>query len=79
LTVPGEIVVRHDVTICSPLNLPATMPEHASELYSRNISSLLELMIDGEGRLSPDYSDEVLAKSCVAGRPSVAVPAGDES
>ena len=79
LTVPGEIVVRHDVTICSPLNLPATMPEHASELYSRNISSLLELMIDGEGRLSPDYSDEVLAKSCVAGKPNVAVPAGDES
>jgi NAD(P) transhydrogenase subunit alpha len=79
LTVPGEIVVRHDVTIASPLNLPATMPEHASELYSRNISSLLELMIDGEGRLTPDYSDEVLAKSRVAGKPNEAAPAGDES
>jgi NAD(P) transhydrogenase subunit alpha len=78
LTEPGQIVVKHDVTICSPLNLPATMPEHASELYSRNISSLLELMIDEEGRLVPDYSDEVLAKSCVAGKPSVVAAVGDE-
>jgi NAD(P) transhydrogenase subunit alpha len=70
LTEPGEIVVKHDVTIASPLNLPATMPEHASELYSRNISALLELMINDEGGLAPDYSDEVLSKSRVAGKPS---------
>jgi NAD(P) transhydrogenase subunit alpha len=70
LTEPGEIVVKHDVTIASPLNLPASMPEHASELYSRNIASLLELMLDDEGRLAPDYSDKVLAESCVAGKPS---------
>ncbi|WP_141278880.1 Re/Si-specific NAD(P)(+) transhydrogenase subunit alpha [Pseudonocardia hydrocarbonoxydans] len=65
LTEPGEVVVKHDVTIAAPLNLPATMPEHASELYARNVSSLLELMLDDEGRLAPDYDDEVLAKSCV--------------
>ena len=65
LTVPGETVVRHDVTIASPLNLPATMPEHASELYSRNVSALLELMLDSGGALAPDFDDEVLAKSCV--------------
>jgi H+-translocating NAD(P) transhydrogenase subunit alpha len=65
LTVPGEVVVRHDVTIASPLNLPATMPEHASELYSRNVSALLELMLDDRGALAPDWDDEVLAKSCV--------------
>jgi NAD(P) transhydrogenase subunit alpha len=68
LTEPGEVVVKHDVTIASPLNLPATMPEHASELYSRNVSSLLELMLDDEGALAPDFSDEVLAKSCVTRR-----------
>jgi NAD(P) transhydrogenase subunit alpha len=81
LTEPGEIVVRHDVTIASPLNLPATMPEHASELYSRNVSALLELMIDDEGRLAPDYSDEVLAKSRVAGAQATQTPAnpGGES
>ncbi len=65
LTEPGEIVVRHDVTIASPLNLPATMPEHASELYARNVQSLLELMVDKEGRLNPDSDDEVLVRSCV--------------
>jgi NAD(P) transhydrogenase subunit alpha len=64
LTEPGQTVVKHDVTICSPLNLPATMPEHASELYSKNISALLELML-AEGELKPDFSDQVLADSCV--------------
>ncbi|HEY3711978.1 MAG TPA: NAD(P)(+) transhydrogenase (Re/Si-specific) subunit alpha, partial [Amycolatopsis sp.] len=81
LTEPGQIVVKHDVTIASPLNLPATMPEHSSELYSRNVASLLELMLDGEGRLAPDYSDEVLAKSRVAGAPATgdAAPTGGEA
>jgi NAD(P) transhydrogenase subunit alpha len=65
LTEPGEVVVRHDVTIASPLNLPATMPEHASELYARNVQSLLELMVDKEGRLRPDSDDEVLVRSCI--------------
>jgi H+-translocating NAD(P) transhydrogenase subunit alpha len=64
LTEPGQTVVKHEVTIASPLNLPATMPEHASELYSKNIAALLELMlVDGE--LAPDFSDQVLADSCV--------------
>jgi NAD(P) transhydrogenase subunit alpha len=64
LTEPGQIVVKHDVTIASPLNLPATMPEHASELYARNVWSLLELMVK-DGAIAPDFTDEVLAKSCV--------------
>ena len=64
LTEPGDTVVRHQVTICSPLNLPATMPEHASELYSKNIAALLELMVV-DGALSPDFDDQVLADSCV--------------
>ena len=65
LTEPGEVVVTHDVTIAAPLNLPSTMPEHASELYARNVSALLELMLDESGALVPNWDDEVLAKSCV--------------
>ncbi|CAN5848056.1 Re/Si-specific NAD(P)(+) transhydrogenase subunit alpha [soil metagenome] len=65
LTEPGQTVVKHGVTIASPLNLPAAMPEHASELYARNVSALLELMLDDDGALAPDFGDEVLAKSCV--------------
>ncbi|MFC4377607.1 Re/Si-specific NAD(P)(+) transhydrogenase subunit alpha [Nocardia halotolerans] len=64
LTEPGQTVVKHEVTIASPLNLPATMPEHASELYSKNIAALLELMLV-DGGLAPDFSDQVLADSCV--------------
>ncbi|MFF3569368.1 NAD(P) transhydrogenase subunit alpha [Nocardia jiangxiensis] len=70
LTEPGETVVVHDVTIASPLNLPATMPEHASELYAKNISALLELMLV-DGRLAPDFTDQVLADSCVTRDPEV--------
>lgn len=64
LTEPGRTVVKHDVTIASPLNLPATMPEHASELYSKNITALLDLLIK-DGKLAPDFDDEVIADSCV--------------
>src|ERR1700677_2698268 len=64
LTEPGQVVVKHDVTIASPLNLPATMPEHASELYSKNITALLDLLIK-DGALAPDFDDEVIADSCV--------------
>ena len=65
LTEPGQTVVKHDVTICSPLNLPATMPEHASELYSKNVYALIELLLDESGALAPDFSDEILAAACV--------------
>jgi NAD(P) transhydrogenase subunit alpha len=65
LTEPGETVVKHDVTIVSPLNLPASMPEHASQLYARNVQALLELFLDDEGNLSLDFDDEILAGACV--------------
>jgi NAD(P) transhydrogenase subunit alpha len=65
LTEPGEVVVKHDVTIVSPLNLAATMPEHASQLYARNVLSLLELMLDDEGNVALDFDDEIIAGACV--------------
>jgi NAD(P) transhydrogenase subunit alpha len=68
LTKPGEEVVEYDVTICSPLNLAAEMPAHASELYARNVTELLELLVDGEGKPALDFSDEIVAGACVAGR-----------
>jgi NAD(P) transhydrogenase subunit alpha len=68
LTKGGETVVEHGVTIISPLNLPASMPESASNLYARNILALVELMVDSDGNLALDWSDEVIAKACVAGK-----------
>jgi len=65
LTKPGEATVAHDVTIVSPLNLPASMPEHASALYARNIQALLELMIGDGGELALDFEDEIIAGACI--------------
>jgi NAD(P) transhydrogenase subunit alpha len=69
LTTPGSTVVHHDVTVTAPLNLPASMPEHASELYARNVVALLELLLDDAGTLVPyrvtGGGDEVLVGSCV--------------
>ncbi len=65
LTEPGQTVVRHDVKILGPLNVPSTMAEHASQLYARNIQSLLGLMISEEGQLSLDFDDEVIAGACI--------------
>jgi NAD(P) transhydrogenase subunit alpha len=66
LTEPGRVVVKHDVTIVSPLNLPATMPEHASALYARNVQALLDLMTGEDGALAPDFDDEVIAGACIS-------------
>jgi H+-translocating NAD(P) transhydrogenase subunit alpha len=65
LSEPGEGVVRHNVKILAPLNVPSTMAEHASQLYARNIEALLGLMINDDGRLELDYDDEVIAGACI--------------
>jgi len=65
LTEPGQTVLRHDVKILGPLNVPSTMAEHASQLYARNIQSLLGLMISDEGQLTLDFDDEVIAGACI--------------
>ncbi len=65
LTEPGETVVRHDVKIVSPLNLPASMPEHASQLFARNVLALLELLVGEDGRLALDFDDEIVAGACI--------------
>jgi NAD(P) transhydrogenase subunit alpha len=65
LTTPGQVSVEHEVTIVSPLNLPAEMPEHASQLYARNIQALLELFLDDQGELALDFDDEIVAGSCI--------------
>ncbi|TMK38312.1 MAG: Re/Si-specific NAD(P)(+) transhydrogenase subunit alpha [Actinobacteria bacterium] len=65
LSEAGEVVVRHDVKIDAPLNLPATMPEHASQLYARNVQALLELFAGEDGALELDFDDEIVAGACV--------------
>jgi H+-translocating NAD(P) transhydrogenase subunit alpha len=64
LTVAGEELVDSGVTIVGLLNLPATMPTHASQLLSRNIASIVGLMVR-DGELVLDWEDEILAGACV--------------
>jgi NAD(P) transhydrogenase subunit alpha len=60
LTVPGEIVVRHGVTIVGALDVPSHLAVHASQMYSRNVEKLLlHLTKDGAWKLDP--KDEIVA------------------
>jgi H+-translocating NAD(P) transhydrogenase subunit alpha len=71
LTEPCEEVERDGVTIVGLTNLPATMPYHASQLYSRNITAVL-LHLAPDGQLVLDFEDEITAGACVT-RKEVAV------
>lgn len=70
LTVPGEIAERAGVTLVGLTNIPGTMPYHSSTLYSRNVQALL-LHLAPEGELALDWSDEITAGACVAGKQEV--------
>lgn len=65
LSKPGEEVISpNGVIIQAPLNVAATVPLHASQLYSRNLLSLLQLMIR-DGKIHLDLQDEIIKQSCV--------------
>ncbi|MDO8518597.1 MAG: Re/Si-specific NAD(P)(+) transhydrogenase subunit alpha [Deltaproteobacteria bacterium] len=61
MTVPGENVVRHGITIAGPLNLPATLPVHASEMFAKNIFHFLMLLTKEGKSLDYDFSDPVIS------------------
>jgi NAD(P) transhydrogenase subunit alpha len=64
LTERGEIVVREGVTIVGTLNLAATIPLHASQMYARNLTELLGLIV-ADGALRLDFEDEIVADACI--------------
>jgi NAD(P) transhydrogenase subunit alpha len=64
-TKPGETVVVDGVTIVGLTNLPATMPVHASQMYSRNVQAFLGLIV-ADGALELDFEDEIVRETCVA-------------
>jgi NAD(P) transhydrogenase subunit alpha len=59
-----QVVEQAGVTIIAPTNLPATVPVHASQLYSRNVTAFLSLLIK-DGALNIDMNDDVVGPSCV--------------
>jgi H+-translocating NAD(P) transhydrogenase subunit alpha len=64
LSVAGEEVQFQGVTVVGMSNPPASMPTHASFLYSRNIANFLGLLVK-DGELAPDFDDEIVAGTCV--------------
>jgi len=65
LTEPGATVVRNGVAIHGPLNVAASVPHHASQLFSRNVASFLgEFVKDGAPQI--DLDNEILAATCIA-------------
>ena len=60
LTRADETVVEHGVTILGPTNLPSTVPYHASQMFSKNVSNLLKLLVK-DGELSINMKDDIIA------------------
>ena len=59
LSVAGETVVKHGVTIIGEANLPGTVPHTASLLYANNLASFAAALVS-DGKLAPDFEDEIL-------------------
>lgn len=65
LTVPGEVVVTNGVTVDGPVNLPSSVPAHASQMYSKNMLNLVSLLIK-DGGFQLDTEDEIVRGALVA-------------
>ncbi len=65
LTVPGETIVHGGVTIIGPLNLASTMPQHASQMFARNVQTLVD-HLRRDGVLAVDLTDEITGAMCIA-------------
>ena len=74
LTEQGETVVAHGVTILGPENVPSELAHHASQMYGKNMQTLLELILDEEGNLNLDFNDEIVAGTVVAHKGEVPHP-----
>ena len=64
LTEPGQQVVKHGVTIIGELNLPATVAVNSSQMYARNVVTLLEEILE-EGQVNIDLENDVVGPSTI--------------
>ena len=74
LTEQGKTVVAHDVTILGPENVPSDLAYHASQMYGKNMQTLLELILDEQGNLNLDFNDEIVAGTVVAHQGNIPHP-----
>ena len=65
LTKPGEVVEERGVRILGPVNLPSTIPYHASQMYAKNILTFLKYLVNKEGNLTLNREDEIVKETLV--------------
>jgi NAD(P) transhydrogenase subunit alpha len=65
LTQPGRNVVEGGVTIMGPLNLPTSIPFHASQMYARNVATLVRHLVNKDGGINIDQQDEITRETLV--------------
>ena len=78
LTRPGEVVERNGVSILGPLNLPSTIPYHASQMYAKNIATFLKYLVK-DGQLVLNREDEIVRETLVTNEGEVVHPRVRES
>jgi NAD(P) transhydrogenase subunit alpha len=64
VTRAGERVLHHGVVVLGPVNLPASLPLHASQMYAKNVQNFLQLVVK-DGAFAPDFQDEIVQATCV--------------
>jgi NAD(P) transhydrogenase subunit alpha len=64
LSEAGNVVEKHGVTIYGPINLPASMPTHASQMFSRNVVNLVKHLYQAEDK-QLDFEDEITKSTCI--------------
>jgi len=73
LTDPGETAVKDDVKIIGPLNIPSQLAYHASQLYSKNMLSLLNHLIQ-DGKATFDFEDEITLNTTITHQGEIISP-----
>ena len=70
---PDKTIIAHGVTVLGPTNLPATVPYHSSQMYAKNVSTLLLHLVDN-GAVQVDLEDEITRETLVSQNGEVVHP-----
>ncbi|MCT7948976.1 Re/Si-specific NAD(P)(+) transhydrogenase subunit alpha [Ancylothrix sp. C2] len=65
-TQAGKDVVRDGVTIIGPVNLPSSMPVHASQMYAKNVLTLVQYLLTKDGSVNLNFEDDIIRDTCVS-------------
>ncbi|KJH72241.1 Re/Si-specific NAD(P)(+) transhydrogenase subunit alpha [Aliterella atlantica] len=63
-TEPGKDVQWHGVTIIGPINLPSSMPVHASQMYAKNLTTLVQLLVK-DSAIDLNFADDIIDAACI--------------